>query len=51
VALQATLYEDVTRASAAKFHTPFFIRPEQGFGDFWLLHRMRPGISSTPASA
>lgn len=38
VALQATLYEDVTRASAAKFHTPFFIRPEQGFGDFWLLH-------------
>lgn len=38
VALQATLYEDVTRASSAKFHTPFFIRPEQGFGDFWLLH-------------
>lgn len=38
VALQATLYADVTRTSAAKFHTPFFIRPEQGFGDFWLLH-------------
>lgn len=38
VALQASLYESVTRASNAKFHTPFFIRPEKGHGDFWLLH-------------
>jgi three-Cys-motif partner protein len=38
VHLQSTLYQDLTRQCSAQFYTPFFIRPEQGHGDFWLLH-------------
>lgn len=38
VHLQSSLYQSVTSQCAARFYTPFFIRPERGHGDFWLLH-------------
>lgn len=38
VQLQSSLYESITSQCSAKFFTPFFIRPERGHGDFWLLH-------------
>jgi three-Cys-motif partner protein len=38
VHLQSSLYQDLTGQCSAKFYTPFFIRPERGHGDFWLLH-------------
>lgn len=38
VHLQSSLYQNVTSQCAARFYTPFFIRPERGHGDFWLLH-------------
>lgn len=38
VHLQSSLYQNLTDQCAAQFYTPFFIRPEQGHGDFWLLH-------------
>lgn len=38
VHLQSSLYQNITEQCAARFHTPFFIRPERGHGDFWLLH-------------
>jgi three-Cys-motif partner protein len=36
--VQARLYQRLTEGSGASFFTPFFIRPERGHGDFWLLH-------------
>lgn len=36
--IQSSLYQSLTRSSGAQFFTPFFIRPERGHGDFWLLH-------------
>ena len=36
--IQSKLYKKITEDSGAKFFTPFFIRPEKGHGDFWLLH-------------
>lgn len=38
VQLQSSLYQSLTRQCSAQFYTPFFIRPERGHGDFWLLH-------------
>jgi three-Cys-motif partner protein len=36
--VQAGLYQRLTMGSGASYFTPFFIRPERGHGDFWLLH-------------
>jgi len=41
VHIQSSLYANITSGSGAKFFTPFFIRPERGHGDFWLLHLSR----------
>lgn len=38
VHLQSLFYQSLTAQCSARFHTPFFIRPERGHGDFWLLH-------------
>ncbi|MHA6849555.1 three-Cys-motif partner protein TcmP [Ralstonia pseudosolanacearum] len=38
VHLQSSLYQNLTDQCSARFYTPFFIRPERGHGDFWLLH-------------
>lgn len=38
VHLQSSLYQNFTDQCSAQFYTPFFIRPERGHGDFWLLH-------------
>ncbi|WP_197342582.1 three-Cys-motif partner protein TcmP [Ralstonia solanacearum] len=38
VHLQSSLYGDLTDQCSAQFYTPFFVRPERGHGDFWLLH-------------
>lgn len=38
VHLQSSLYQSLTSQCTAQFFTPFFIRPERGHGDFWLLH-------------
>lgn len=38
VQLQSSLYQSLTTQCSAQFYTPFFIRPERGHGDFWLLH-------------
>jgi hypothetical protein len=38
VHLQSSLYQSLTTQCSAQFYTPFFIRPERGHGDFWLLH-------------
>lgn len=38
VHLQSSLYQSLTSQCSAQFYTPFFIRPERGHGDFWLLH-------------
>lgn len=37
-AIQACLYQEIISQTTAKFYTPFFIRGEQGHGDFWLIH-------------
>lgn len=36
--VQSRLYYRLTTGCGAKFFTPFFIRPERGHGDYWLLH-------------
>jgi three-Cys-motif partner protein len=36
--VQAGLYQKITQGSGAAYFTPFFVRPERGHGDFWLLH-------------
>jgi three-Cys-motif partner protein len=36
--IQAALYERITSESGAAFFTPFFVRPQKGHGDYWLLH-------------
>lgn len=38
VSLQSSLYHSLTQQCSAQYYTPFFIRPERGHGDFWLLH-------------
>ena len=38
VRVQAELYRNLTSGSGARFFTPFFVRPERGHGDFWLVH-------------
>ena len=39
--VQANLYQRIVQHSKAPFFTPFFIRPERGHGDFWLVHLSR----------
>ncbi|MFK4708105.1 three-Cys-motif partner protein TcmP [Roseateles asaccharophilus] len=36
--IQSALYEQITTKSGASFFTPFFVRPQKGHGDYWLLH-------------
>lgn len=36
--IQACMYPDLVRNCGAPFYTLFFIRSEQGHGDYWLLH-------------
>jgi len=36
--VQANLFQRIIDQSGARFFTPFFIRPERGHGDFWLVH-------------
>lgn len=36
--IQSALYERITSQSGASFFTPFFVRPQKGHGDYWLLH-------------
>lgn len=36
--VQAGLYQSLTAGSGARYFTPFFMRPDKGHGDFWLLH-------------
>lgn len=36
--VQACLYQHLVVGSGAKFFTPFFIRNNDGHGDYWLLH-------------
>lgn len=36
--IQSLLYERITSQSGASFFTPFFVRPQKGHGDYWLLH-------------
>lgn len=38
VHLQSSLYQSLVSQCSAKFYTPFFVRPQHGHGDFWLLH-------------
>lgn len=38
VHLQSSLYQSLTTQCSAQFYTPFFVRPDRGHGDFWLLH-------------
>ncbi|MBA4344480.1 MAG: hypothetical protein C0423_20260 [Methylibium sp.] len=38
VRVQASLYQRLTQGSGATYFTPFFVRPDKGHGDFWLLH-------------
>jgi three-Cys-motif partner protein len=38
VRVQASLYQRLTTGSGASYFTPFFVRPDKGHGDFWLLH-------------
>ncbi len=38
VRVQASLYQRLTEGSGATYFTPFFVRPDKGHGDFWLLH-------------
>lgn len=39
--VQANLYQRIVENSRASYFTPFFIRPERGHGDFWLVHLSR----------
>lgn len=36
--VQSSLHQRIIQGSGAKYFTPFFIRPERGHGDYWLLH-------------
>lgn len=36
--VQSNLHQRIIQGSGAKYFTPFFIRPERGHGDYWLLH-------------
>lgn len=36
--VQSNLHQRIIEGSGAKYFTPFFIRPERGHGDYWLLH-------------
>lgn len=36
--VQACLYQHLVAGSGAKYFTPFFIRNNDGHGDYWLLH-------------
>lgn len=36
--IQSALYGSITSRSGAGFFTPFFVRPQKGHGDYWLLH-------------
>ncbi|MDO8415380.1 MAG: three-Cys-motif partner protein TcmP [Agitococcus sp.] len=36
--LQSTLYHEIVGKTKAKYYTPFYIRTQNGHGDFWLLH-------------
>ncbi len=37
-AIQTYLLRELVEACGAKHFTPFFIRPGQGFGNYWLIH-------------
>ena len=36
--IQACMYPDLVRNCGAQFYTLFFIRSEEGHGDYWLVH-------------
>lgn len=36
--IQSTLYKDIAEKCGARYFTPFFIRNNGGFGDYWLIH-------------
>lgn len=36
--IQSKLHQRIIQGSGAAYFTPFFIRPERGHGDYWLLH-------------
>jgi three-Cys-motif partner protein len=36
--IQMRLYQDLISDCGARHYTPFFIRPGQGFGNYWLIH-------------
>jgi three-Cys-motif partner protein len=36
--VQACLYQELVEKCGAKFYTLFFIRSEEGHGDYWLIH-------------
>lgn len=36
--IQKRLYRDLVTGCGARHYTPFFIRPGQGFGNYWLIH-------------
>lgn len=36
--IQSKLHQRIVQGSGAAYFTPFFIRPERGHGDYWLLH-------------
>ncbi len=36
--IQSCLYKDYVAACGARYYTPFFIRSNQGHGDYWLIH-------------
>ncbi|MCD6674631.1 MAG: three-Cys-motif partner protein TcmP [Burkholderiaceae bacterium] len=36
--IQSLLYERIKAQSGASYFTPFFVRPQKGHGDYWLLH-------------
>lgn len=36
--IQVYLHRELVDACGAKYFTPFFIRPGEGFGNYWLIH-------------
>lgn len=50
--IQAALHQHIVKGSGAGYFTPFFIRPENGHGDYWLLHlSQHPKARDVMASA
>lgn len=50
--IQTALHQHIVKGSGAGYFTPFFIRPENGHGDYWLLHlSQHPKARDVMASA